>query len=269
MYLVYLVVAFIIFTHYNRTHSNPVILGFENFETEQDKRWDFYMSNNFPFEVLDFDKITPNQFEEICTSSNSPVLFKNTLKFLPTFNDICYSLRNKKMRVRSGNYGSVDGRKSRKFHTETMKQTCDNIKNGSKNYGGNNVLNSSEIKRMGVESNNEDIKLRTPLHKDGPKNLALQVYGNKTWRFFNSNDNRNLCFKENNKSLEWSNYELGNLSSCPSAKNTKMFSIEMTPGDMLYLPKQWAHDVTNNDNSIMMNYWYSEELDDTAAATLM
>ena len=228
----------------------------------------YIILNNFPFKIVDFNKITHKKFEELCSSKN-PVLFKNTIKFLPTFDDICDKLSNKIMKVRSGNYGSVDGRKNRKFHTETMSETCNNIKNGSKNYGGNNILTSSEIKKIGIESNNSNIKLfdraklwigpkdsRTPLHKDAPKNLALQLYGDKTWRFFNSNDNKYLCFKKNNKHLEWSNYELGDLSNCPSAINATMFSIKMTPGDMLYLPKQWAHDVKNNDNSVMINYWY-------------
>ena len=228
----------------------------------------FWHNNSFPFKIIEFNKISYTQFQELC-SSKEPVLFKNTITVLPTFDEICNKLSNKEMKVRSGDYGTVSGRKDRKFHKETMKETCNNIKNDSSNYGGNNVLTSSEIKKIGIKSNNKDIELfdraklwigprnsRTPLHKDAPKNLALQLYGNKTWRFFNSNDNDNLCFTDNNKSLEWSQYEIGELSTCPSAKKAFMYEIKMTPGDMLYLPEQWSHDVKNNDISIMINYWY-------------
>ena len=35
-----------------------------------------------------------------------------------------------------------------------------------------------------------------------------------------------------------------------------MYEIVMKPGYLLYLPSQWAHNVTNESNSIMINYWY-------------
>lgn len=223
--------------------------------------------NNFPFKVYNFPELTINEFNEIITLPE-PALFINTLKYDIEFEDFCSILSNKEIKTREGEYGTTDGRKNRIFKKETIKDLCKNL-NRKTGYGGNNVISLKEQVKINLIPNNKEInrfkngKLwigpsdsRTPLHKDKPDNLALQIYGKKTWKFFDRKDNNKLCFDKNNSRLEWSKYEIGNFESCESARDVKMYKKTLNPGDMLYLPKQWAHDVKNETKSIMINFWY-------------
>ena len=226
-----------------------------------------YTKQNFPFPIYDFSRINADKFKQL-TSSDKPVLFTNTLKNNIEWDNFCDILSDKELNVRYGDYGTVRGRKERTFTKENMYKVCKNIKS-SNGYGGNNIITKDEQRKIGVEFNNHQLnifrdgklwigpeKSRTPLHKDRPDNLAIQIHGNKKWMFFNKKDNKYLCFDDNNSKLEWSNYSIGNIFSCPSAILSKKYEITMTPGDMLYLPSQWAHDVENVTDSIMMNLWY-------------
>ena len=38
----------------------------------------------------------------------------------------------------------------------------------------------------------------------------------------------------------------------------KKNEILLKPGEMLYLPQLWPHDVTNMSKSIMINFWYKK-----------
>lgn len=221
----------------------------------------------FPFKVYDFSSLTKNKFDTI-TSINEPALFTNALKYNINFHDFCDTLANKPLKTRYGDYGDLNGHLTRKFKTIPLRDICNDI-NKSNQYGGNNTITLNEQIDANIKLNNKDLNISrngqlwigpnqssTPLHKDKPKNLALQIYGEKKWSFFSNNDNKYLCFKDNNKKLEWSGYSINNYHTCSSAINAKKYEIIMKPGYMLYLPRQWAHQVTNESNSIMVNYWY-------------
>jgi len=222
---------------------------------------------SFPFPIYNFPLITKTQYEELI-KGKEPVLFKNVLKQNIEWNDFCNKLENKELSVRHGDYGSTEGRKERYFKKEKLKNVCQNINNSS-GYGGNNVISLDEQKKIQLQSSNPSINMfqkakmwigpsnsRTPLHKDTPDNLAIQLYGRKKWIFYNKNSNKHLCFDENNSTLEWSNYSINNFFTCPSALLARRYEKIMEPGDMLYLPSQWGHDVENVTNSIMINLWY-------------
>ena len=226
--------------------------------------------NNFPFKIYNFEYVSLKKFREL-TMSSKPILFKNVLKNKIKFTDFCKILSAKPIKARYGNYGDVEGRKNRMFKDYTVRDLCNNI-NKSSQYGGNNVINEKEQTNVNLNLNSSQIKIlrtgrlwigpkgsQTPLHKDVPFNLSLQIYGRKEWLFFDVADNVNLCFNENSNKLEWSNYVIGEEKTCLNAKYTKMFKIVMMPGDMLFLPPQWAHQVRNLENSIMINYWFKEE----------
>ena len=216
---------------------------------------------------IDFEQLSEKKLKNYI-SGNTPVIFTNVIKNNINFDDFCSKLSNKKINARSGKYYTVSGRKNRKFNKINMIDYCVNI-NKKKDYGGNNKISLEEIQILGIKPNNNLFnnfrsgKLwigpknsRTPLHKDKPENLALQIYGEKQWTIFNNNDNKNLCYSDNNKKLEWSAYELNNYNTCKSAKIAKPIILELKQGQMLYLPKQWSHDVKNMTNSIMINFWY-------------
>jgi hypothetical protein len=222
---------------------------------------------SFPFPTYDFPEVSVETFRDLLRSP-VPILFKNTLKYGIDLGDFCGSLADKKIRVMVGDYSSTKGRKNRKFHDKTVKEMCATLASRT-DYGGNIVVTEKDQKKVNLVFNNENIaslgkgKLwigpagsRTPLHKDRPDNLALQIYGSKTWKFYNRKDNKHLCFPTNNSSLEWSEYSVSDYHTCPAAKETRMYEKTMQPGDMLYLPAQWSHDVTNKTESIMINFWY-------------
>ena len=223
--------------------------------------------NKFPFSTYNFPDLSLSEYKSLI-QGEYPVLFKNTLKYNIEWQDFCSELSSKEIKVRQGEYGTTNGRKERSFKNEKLGNVCKNI-NNSNSYGGNNVISLKEQEKVKLVPNNPNINMfqkgklwlgpvgsRTPLHKDKPDNLAIQVYGDKKWTIFNKNDNKNLCFDENNSKLEWSNYSINNYFTCPSAIFTKKYEITLGPGDMLYLPSQWAHDVENITNSIMINLWY-------------
>lgn len=95
---------------------------------------------------------------------------------------------------------------------------------------------------------------RTSLHKDRPKNLALTLFGSKTWHVFNRKYNESLRFPKNNLKLEWSEYKEAMLTSIPFQ------TIKVSKGEMLYLPEQWPHEVVNEIESIMINFWHDSNL---------
>ena len=191
-----------------------------------------------------------------------------------TLDKFCTLLGEKKINVRTGNYSTIEGRKENKLskltNSEKISDYCKKFNEDNYNgYGGNNKISQKEISKLNLSTNNNFINnftagklwigkknTKTPLHKDHPKNLALQLVGTKKWVIFNSNDIKNLCYDEKNDTLEWTNYKLGDFSSCKSAKKAKQINLEINQGEMLYLPEQWSHDVTNITDSIMINFWY-------------
>ena len=226
----------------------------------------FFKRELFPFPEYNFSELTEEQYNNLL-NSNHPVLFKNTLKFNIEWKDFCKNLSNKKLKVRTGDYGTTIGRRERKFKNEKLGKLCDEI-HLSNQYGGNNIITREEQNKINLVSSNPNINIfrtgklwigpsnsRTPLHKDGPENLAIQIYGEKKWQIFDKKDNDKLCFNKNNSNLQWSRYSINNYLTCPTAFFSKKYEIIMKSGDMLYLPKQWAHDVENKSKSIMINYW--------------
>ena len=216
---------------------------------------------------IDFRTLNLDQLKKYL-KSEKPIIFTNVIKNNIKFDDFCRKLKDKKINIRTGNYGSVNGRKKRTFFKQTMNKYCKNIKK-NKFYGGNNLITESELQEIDLKPNNIFLKhfrkgklwigpknSRTPLHKDKPENLALQIYGKKKWIIYDRKDIKYLCYPKNNKILEWSNYDINNIKSCNKAIKAQPIELIINEGEMLYLPKQWSHDVINLTDSIMINFWY-------------
>ena len=234
------------------------VLHFETFMMKTD---------TFPYKVKDFRKLRKEEFMK-CIQGNTPILFKHVFDTnqFTTFTHICDTFPKWPIKVRYGSYKTPSGRIRRKFKTMPMSTYC---KFKEQYYGGNNRILSSQLKQLGIQPKSSFLKQfpdgkiwigtkgsRTPLHKDKPYNLSLQLFGNKQWTFFNRKDIKYLCYDKRNTKLEWSHYALEDRSSCPQAKHAKAFVITVSPGEMLYLPKQWSHDVSNLDDSVMVNFWF-------------
>jgi len=240
-----------------------VLLGQQGFQSETF----MVQTDTFPYKVKDFRKLHKDEFMK-CIQQNTPILFTHvfdTNKF-STFTHMSETFPDWPIKVRYGSYKTPSGRTNRKFKTMPMSTYC---KSKEQYYGGNNRILSGQFKQLGIRPNSSFLKQfpdgklwigtkgsRTPLHKDKPYNLSLQLFGNKQWTFFHRKDIKYLCYDKRNKKLEWSQYALEDMSSCPQAKHAKAFVITVSPGEMLYLPKQWSHDVSNLDDSVMVNFWF-------------
>lgn len=226
-----------------------------------------FKTDTFPYHIKDFRTLTKSAFIK-CIQGDVPVLFQHAFdtKAFPAFTHLCNTFPNWPIQVRYGSYKTPSGRASRKFKTLTIREYC---KHKHQYYGGNNRISAAQIHRLGVQPTASFLhhfpngKLwigtkgsRTPLHKDEPYNLSLQLFGHKQWTFFHRKDVRNLCYDKLNTKLEWSRYTLGDIATCPRAKQAKKYVITVSPGEMLYLPTQWSHDVSNLNDSVMVNFWF-------------
>ena len=189
------------------------------------------------------------------------------------FKDICMIFKDLKVTVRYGNYNNINNvlGKKRQFYKTTLLNYYNNINNFNKinpDYAGNNIINKKYLKKLKINKlkelyNKFDIcklwiglnKSITPLHKDGPKNFSLQLYGKKKWIIYSKNDIPNLCYNQNTI-LDWSNYIIDNYKSCLNSNKTIKFECIVEKNDLLYLPKLWSHQVENLNKSIMINFWY-------------
>lgn len=236
----------------------------------------FNVNINYPSDKvkhINFENITLEEFNKLIYEK-TPIVFHNVLKNKLTLDEFCNKLGDKVINVRTGNYKTSEGRKENKLnslnHEEKIKDYCNKfINNKFQGYGGNNKITAEEINKLKLIPNNDFIKKfpggklwigkknsKTPLHKDKPKNLSLQIIGSKKWVIFDSKDKKNLCYDDTNDALEWSNYVLNDYNTCKNAKKTNEIILILNEGDMLYLPEQWSHDVTNIKDSVMINFWY-------------
>lgn len=105
----------------------------------------------------------------------------------------------------------------------------------------------------------------TPLHKDSTDNFARQIVGKKTWRIFPPQDAHCLSLRHNPASaggdFATSDIDLRSVDhkKFPEFLKARSFTIELGPGQLLYLPAGWSHYVENLENSLMINYWLSPQ----------
>ena len=100
---------------------------------------------------------------------------------------------------------------------------------------------------------------RVRLHMDPEDNFFLQVMGSKTFHLFSPQDTPNLyAHSPFSKSPELSQVVACNIdfNAHPKARNTRPIKVELTAGDLLFLPAYWWHEVVNSPKpSISINIW--------------
>lgn len=92
---------------------------------------------------------------------------------------------------------------------------------------------------------------RTPLHSDvfSSFSWSTNIFGRKKWIFFAPGEEEKLFDKLGNLPFSISNNEL---------KNTKHFEIIQNPGEAIFVPSNWHHQVWNLDDTISVNHnWFN------------
>jgi lysine-specific demethylase 8 len=100
-----------------------------------------------------------------------------------------------------------------------------------------------------------------PLHRDLPDNLYAQVSGRKRWTLLDRRESRNVYSYP-----PWSgtpNYskasgERPDYARFPRLRQLTRWTAELSPGEMLYIPRRWWHEARSLDVSISMNFWWAE-----------
>lgn len=99
----------------------------------------------------------------------------------------------------------------------------------------------------------------TPLHRDDSDNLFAQVWGEKSML---------LAAPHHREALgSWATSPDGGLEGCdfnpdkpnwedfPTARNVEFLPVRLRPGDLLFLPEGWFHQVTSLSTSLSINFW--------------
>ena len=99
----------------------------------------------------------------------------------------------------------------------------------------------------------------SPLHYDGMNNFFIQVYGTKQILLSNPFEFRNLYpYPWYSKAPHSSRINVDNLDTAiyPRATKAKFIKITIHPGEMLFIPVYWWHQVYGKDVTISINIWW-------------
>jgi len=98
----------------------------------------------------------------------------------------------------------------------------------------------------------------TQLHQDSIHNFFIQLKGVKEFVLFAPEDRSYLYPAEDSQLSHESQIRLSNpdLSRFPLFAKATSFYCRLEPGDLLYLPPKWWHEVRTIENSISINYWW-------------
>jgi hypothetical protein len=98
----------------------------------------------------------------------------------------------------------------------------------------------------------------SPLHYDKSHNFFYQIMGRKELILFSPSDGKFLYPDTQPNFIHISLINLDNpdIIAYPLFKNAQGYRVIVNPGDVLYLPLHWWHQVRSLDLSISVNYWW-------------
>lgn len=117
-------------------------------------------------------------------------------------------------------------------------------------------LNTSHDTRVWIGS----AGTRSMLHSDLKDNLFCQIWGEKKVVLIPWEDSLSAYPCPNNivnSQLDLANI---NLKYYPKLKGTTLYTATMGPGDMLFMPRGWWHDIRAQTPSISLNHWFGPSL---------
>lgn len=124
----------------------------------------------------------------------------------------------------------------------------------------NDVLCAELFPRRAITSNQVWIgpaKSRTGLHFDYLRNLAVTLYGRKRFHLARPGTVERLGLLSS-KYDRWATLAQTSFDELRDrgAKPEELFVIDLDPGDVLYVPKRWWHEVVNLQPSILLSGFF-------------
>lgn len=103
----------------------------------------------------------------------------------------------------------------------------------------------------------------SPLHRDFPHNLFAQVYGRKRFTILSPRENRRVdehSFRSKLPRVSSVDAEAPDFVEHPRFRGARVSTFELGPGDLLFLPGRWWHQVRSLETSISINWWWATGL---------
>ena len=100
----------------------------------------------------------------------------------------------------------------------------------------------------------------SPLHRDFPDNLFAQVVGRKRFTILPPGDARRVyrfSFFSKLPQISPVNAERPDLDRFPRFRGAQPITVDLRPGDLLYIPSAWWHQATSVDASMSINWWWA------------
>lgn len=99
------------------------------------------------------------------------------------------------------------------------------------------------------------------LHFDGRHNFHVMIQGRKEFVLFAPSDT-DFLYPFHSNDLLPNNYsrirssQQVDLTQFPEFKNSRPYKVALEPGDILFIPAGWWHEVSSLDQCISYNYWW-------------
>jgi len=105
----------------------------------------------------------------------------------------------------------------------------------------------------------------TPVHWDTAHNFLAQIYGIKSLFLF-SPDQSSLLYPTYDMCSHNHSYipdiKKPNYNKFPKFKESKYCNIILNPGNVLFIPTEWWHQVESLTTSISLNFWWNPKLNE-------
>ncbi len=106
---------------------------------------------------------------------------------------------------------------------------------------------------------------KTPLHFDQSQNFLVQIFGKKRIRLFPPSQTKNLyrhtpLTRGAPHLSQIPDIDSVDYTKFPQFKNAKSFELILNPGETLFIPAGWWHDVRSLDDSISINFWWKPKI---------
>jgi hypothetical protein len=109
----------------------------------------------------------------------------------------------------------------------------------------------------------------TRLHYDVPNNFLVHFYGRKRITLYAPQDTAKLYpFRTKAYNMSQVNIDKPDVARFPKFADAQPYEAEIGPGDMLYIPPYWWHQVYSLELGISANYWWMPRLNQYFAPQL-